>query len=45
MGPPQARAINKTDPKGVIRLSLTCTNQNKVGVVHGKAVVKKVKEV
>ncbi len=37
--------IEDIDAKGVIRVSLTCTNHNRVVVVHGKAVVKKLKEV
>lgn len=37
--------IEDIDPKGVIRVALACTNQNKEVVVRGKAVVKKLKEV
>jgi len=37
--------IEEIEPKGVIRVALTCTNQHKEVVVRGMAVVKKLKEV
>jgi|GEM_PF-127869 len=37
--------IETIDPKGVIEVSLACTNQKKEIVVRGKAVVKKLKEI
>lgn len=37
--------IEGIDEKGVIRVSLSCTNQGNVVVVRGKAVVKKLKEI
>ncbi len=37
--------IEDIDPKGVIRVALTCTNQDQTVVVRGKALVKKLKEI
>ena len=37
--------IEDIDPKGVMQVSLACTNQRKEVVVRGKAVVKKLKEI
>ena len=37
--------IEEIDAKGVVRVCLTCTNQNRDVVVRGKAVVKKLKEI
>lgn len=37
--------IEDIDPKGVIQVSLTCTNQREEVVVRGRAVVKKLKEI
>ncbi len=37
--------IEEIDAKGVVRVALTCTNQNRDVVVRGKAVVKKLKEI
>jgi 3-hydroxybutyryl-CoA dehydratase len=37
--------IQEIDPKGVVQVSLTCSNQKHEVVVRGKAVVKKLKEI
>lgn len=37
--------IEEIDPKGVLQVALTCTNQKNDVVVRGKAIVKKLKEI